>query len=114
MSSLVSLIEPAAVATPIWDKNTGSNAQIRSVQEELRQIYGHIYSETAKESVKLLVEKAAGPEVVSDAVVHAITSPFPQTRYRVATVYGAPAWVLKMITWLLPDRVADLIFGGAM
>ena len=110
----VSLIEPAAVATPIWDKNTGENAQIAGIPEEKLQIYGHIYNEKVRKSLKLLIEKAAGPEVVSEATVHAMKSEFPQTRYTVATVYGAPAWLLKLIVWLVPDRVEDMLFGGAM
>ena len=110
----VSLIEPAAVATPIWDKNTGDNAQIADIPQEKLDVYSNIYNEKVRESLKTLIEKAAGPEVVSEASLHALTSPFPQTRYVVATVYGAPAWLLKLIVWLVPDRVEDLIFGGAM
>ena len=113
-SLLVSIVEPAAVATPIWDKNTGDNAQINQIPEEKRQIYEHIYNEDVKKSVKSLVDNASGPEVVTEAVKNAIMSSFPQTRYVVASVHGAPAWILKLLTWLLPDRMADVIFGGAM
>ena len=110
---IVSLIQPGAVATPIWDKNTGENAQFLSLSEEEQSLYKHVYA-GAKENVEKLVQTAAGPESTSQAMVHAITAKTPKTRYVVATVFGAPAILLSWICWLLPDRVLDILFGGAM
>ena len=49
-------------------------------------------------------------QVTSDAMVDALTSPYPSTRYVVASIgKGIPAWAATWMAWLLPDRVLDIV-----
>jgi lambda repressor-like predicted transcriptional regulator len=53
------------------------------------------------------VDKASPPTVTSDAILHAISSPYPRARYVVANVVGVPAFLLAFWCWILPDRIRD-------
>jgi hypothetical protein len=46
----------------------------------------------------------------SPAIEHALTSPYPRTRYPVASVYGLPAWLVVNLA-VLPDRLKDILLG---
>ena len=50
------------------------------------------------------------PEVVADAVVHALQSRWPKTRYLV----GSDAKVRAVISRLLPDRLMDALVRSAV
>jgi short-subunit dehydrogenase len=45
----------------------------------------------------------------SKAVMHAVESPYPQTRYPVAGVVVMPAWLAVWFDAIIPDRIADAI-----
>lgn len=54
------------------------------------------------------IKGAPGPEVTTEAIVHAITSPTPKPRYIVSTAgQGLPAWVLVALQWYLPTPIMD-------
>jgi NAD(P)-dependent dehydrogenase (short-subunit alcohol dehydrogenase family) len=99
----VSVIEPGAIATPIWEKSikaatgleatTGSAATIRYTEMMMR----------IKEAVGKAAERAIPPDAVVRAVVHALTAARPRTRYLVGTDAKIRAWMVK---WL-PDRLND-------
>ena len=55
---------------------------------------------------------ADGTDVSTDAIVHALTSPHPRTRYKVANVFGVPAWAFARLLWLLPDKAVDMMPGA--
>ena len=77
-------------------------------QSKLTELYGE-WSESF-EKKRATVDSVASPvSVTSDAIVHAMTSRTPQTRYVVATVgHGIPASVVAWLAYLLPDRVQDI------
>lgn len=52
---------------------------------------------------------AANVSVTTDAIVDAITSPRPRTRYVVGNAGRLPAWLASRIAWLLPDRMMDTL-----
>ena len=58
------------------------------------------------------VLKTASPTATSTdiAIVDAMISPYPKTRYVVANVLGIPANVIMPLLAQLPDRVADVMF----
>ena len=56
-----------------------------------------------KETVEKAAERAIPPDAVVQAVVHALTSPRPRTRYLVGTDAKIRAWMVKR----LPDRLND-------
>lgn len=96
----VSIIEPGAIKTPIWDKsvNYAETAKAK-LDEEMQKRYGRAIDAVQKRLEKT-GESGTSPERVADAVEHALTSPRPRTRYLV----GTDAKVGAFLRWLLPDR----------
>jgi NAD(P)-dependent dehydrogenase (short-subunit alcohol dehydrogenase family) len=99
----VSLIEPGAVATPIWEKSERSAESMQETfSEEAEAHYGEAL-EKMRAVVTRLAQRAASPEEVAAAVVHALTARRPRTRY----IIGAGARVQVQAAAWLPDRVRD-------
>lgn len=99
----VSVIEPGAVATPIWEKSIKAAKELEAVVSSTALSR---YTEMAirvKEAVGKAAERAIPPDAVVHAVVHALTAPRPRTRYLVGTDAKIRAWMVK---WL-PDRLND-------
>jgi NAD(P)-dependent dehydrogenase (short-subunit alcohol dehydrogenase family) len=106
----VSLVQPGATDTPIWEKATADNeAMLARMPAECMELYGAAIDKLRGEAEKLA--RGASPvRAVSDCVVHAITAKRPKTRYRCAK--GANlAWVLAR--WL-PDTWRDAIISKVM
>jgi NAD(P)-dependent dehydrogenase (short-subunit alcohol dehydrogenase family) len=98
----VSVIEPGAVATPIWAKALRETDELsRSADPGLVQLYSRLMSNLRAETEQA-ARKAAPPEAVAKAVEHAIASRRPKARY----VIGGDArfWLLLN---LLPDAWRD-------
>jgi NAD(P)-dependent dehydrogenase (short-subunit alcohol dehydrogenase family) len=101
----VSIVEPGAIATPIWEKsgNEASALEARAT-DEVRALY-----RTVIEAVRKVVEQAAAraisPDAVAQAVEHALTAVSPKTRYLVGTDAKFRALMIK----LLPDRLSDRV-----
>lgn len=91
----VSLIEPGAVATPIWQRTLAASemptGRYARMAERLREL--------AYEA-----EQTGMPaSVVANAVVHALTAPTPRTRY----VLGHSARIQAALARGAPTRVLD-------
>ena len=102
---LVSIIEPGAIATPIWDKSLKTAAD---VEADVPEGGKHLYGEAAcrvREAVEHIAQRAIPVDAVVQAVLHALTAPRPKTRYLVGTDAKIRA---VMVKWL-PDRVQDWI-----
>ena len=106
----VSIIEPGAIATSIWEKS-GKTA------EELEAMAGDeakaLYSEAViriREAVAQSAQRAISPDVVVRAVHHALTAAHPKTRYLVGKDAKLGAWMVK---WL-PDRIQDTLLTLAL
>ncbi len=101
----VSLVEPGAIATPIWDKAGALTDQL----VEALPAEGKARYEPFIGGVRWFIERgertAIPPERVAKAVTHALTSRRPRTRYLV----GTDAHVQALLGWLLPDRWLDAI-----
>ena len=52
-----------------------------------------------------IIDIAAPPGLVTDAIIHALTSRFPKSTYYV----GMDAKILASLNWLLGERVMDAI-----
>jgi NAD(P)-dependent dehydrogenase (short-subunit alcohol dehydrogenase family) len=106
----VALIEPGAVATPIWDKSTAAADEIRkAAPPEAEQLYGDVIDKIRAESQKNAVE-GVPPQEVAEAVAHALTAPKPKTRYLV----GRDAKMRAPIAKVMPDRMMDAAIGRAL
>jgi len=98
----VSIIEPGAIKTPIWDKSVAeANDALSAAPQPLLELYRTAIAKLKKGAQ--LAEKRASPvEDVVKAVEHALTAPKPKTRY----VVGSDA-KLRMRLNILPDRTRD-------
>jgi len=101
----VSLIQPGAIATPIWEKSTDHAERLhQALPAEAHAHYG-IQLAALRKVIASRVKSASAPELVSRAVVHAITAKNPKTRYAV----GDGARTQIFLGRFLPDRWVDYI-----
>ncbi|TFJ86156.1 hypothetical protein NSK_002364 [Nannochloropsis salina CCMP1776] len=107
----VSIVQPAYVNTAIFKKVTQSIDTKVEVSPEIMSTYGYFFRTEKRIKDRAAVDKASPPSVTTDAITHALTSPYPHTRYIVANVSGIPAFWLGWLVWLCPDRLADFIMG---
>lgn len=106
----VALIEPGAVATPIWDKGADQAAALeRDAPPEVRERYGEVIDAVRKQSEKNRTE-GVPPQEVAEAVAHALTADRPKTRYLV----GRDAKVRAPVAKVMPDRVMDAAIARAI
>jgi lambda repressor-like predicted transcriptional regulator len=109
----VSIVQPAAVASAIYSAmakfNTVSSWNDPEKDATARALYPKLFSEERKKQVAQLENMASDAVVTSEAILHAIRSKYPRTRYLVGNALGIPAWALGLMAWLLPDRAIDLV-----
>jgi NAD(P)-dependent dehydrogenase (short-subunit alcohol dehydrogenase family) len=99
----VSLIQPGAVKTPIWDKGLRAGEELlRSAPAEVRSLYGAAVDIATKMAIHEN-ETGVEPIQVARAIEHALLSSRPRTRYPV----GRQAKLLIPLSRLLPDRLKD-------
>lgn len=99
----VSIVEPGAIATPIWTKSLKT---AREVEDEMSEEGKRLYEEAARrvrEAVDQAAQRAIPVDAVVRAVLHALTASRPKTRYLV----GADARIRAIMVKWLPDRVQD-------
>jgi NAD(P)-dependent dehydrogenase (short-subunit alcohol dehydrogenase family) len=103
----VVLVDPGAIATPIWKKSIDRTSQVlQTIPEEARSLYGEKIEQGRATAVKMS-EKAI-PAVEVARIVHAaLTVTRPRTRYMV----GREAKMAALLAWLLPDRALDWILS---
>ena len=99
----VSIIEPGAIATPIWQKSAREGERLRAAMPpEATRLYGQAL-EALRRGAARSERDAIPPDAVVAAVVHALTAPRPRTRY----VIGRRAKVQAAIARWVPDRARD-------
>lgn len=99
----VAIIEPGAIATPIWNKSAIEAAEREAaIETELRTLYKPVVAAVRK-VVGEASKRAISPDAVARVVVGALTAPTPKTRYRV----GLDAKLRALMVRLLPDRISD-------
>jgi NAD(P)-dependent dehydrogenase (short-subunit alcohol dehydrogenase family) len=101
----VSIIEPGAIDTPIWDKSMQVSMEIEA---ELPIEGRKLYKDTAgriRDRVGLASRAAIPSDAVVQAVLHALTAKRPKTRYLV----GRDAKVRAIMLRWLPDRLHDWV-----
>ncbi|HET9846795.1 MAG TPA: SDR family NAD(P)-dependent oxidoreductase, partial [Nitrospira sp.] len=101
----VSIIEPGAIATPIWNKSLNTALTLETViPAEGKRLYGET-AQRLREKVDESARRAIPPDAVVQAVLHALTARRPRTRYLV----GADARLRALMVKWLPDRLQDWI-----
>jgi len=106
----VSIIEPGSIDTRMWEK--GQDAA--DVLLEKLPPEGHKFYDPAVNAMRKAAEKTAReaipPSAVAKAVVHALTSDKPKTRY----VVGTDARIQAVVARLVPDRMRDWLVAREM
>jgi NAD(P)-dependent dehydrogenase (short-subunit alcohol dehydrogenase family) len=106
----VSIIEPGAVATPIWEKGMKSGAaMLAAAPPEALVLYAEAL-EAFKRTSEHAAKNAAAPMDVARAVEHALIAAKPRTRY----VIGRRAKIGAAMALLVPDRLRDSMVAKAM
>ncbi|HZQ49813.1 MAG TPA: SDR family NAD(P)-dependent oxidoreductase [Candidatus Dormibacteraeota bacterium] len=104
----VSLIEPGAVKTPMWDKGLREADAWMAAPPAGADLYMGA-ARKARAVIGQRAQKGIAADRVATAVVHALTSSRPRSRYLV----GADARIQSAIR-LAPDRVRDLILARVL
>ncbi|HKT33475.1 MAG TPA: SDR family oxidoreductase, partial [Nitrospira sp.] len=101
----VSIIEPGAIATPIWDKSMRLSLDVELEMPEEGKCLYESAAKSIRETVTQAAARAIPPEAVVEAVLNALTARRPKTRYLV----GRDAKIRAMMVKWLPDRFQDWI-----
>ena len=106
----VSIIEPSAIATPIWDKSlTQADIAKQNLPDSAYHLYGHAMN-TVRKKMGIIASKGIPADIVAQAVVHALTAKQPKTRYLV----GQDAKIAALLKRILPDKVYDRLMLYSM
>jgi len=98
-------IEPGAISTPAVDRTWGDLEEvIRNLPSEAQGQYGALIRKMAKRGYEM-EKNGSSPDVVADALQHALTSSRPRIRYRI----GKHAKILATLPKILPERVMDAL-----
>ncbi len=101
----VSIIEPGAIATPIWNKSAIEAVERETaIEAELRTLYKPLVAAVRK-VVGEASKRAISPDAVAKVVEEALIAPTPRTRYLV----GTDAKFRALMVRLLSDRISDRI-----
>ena len=106
----VSIVEPGAVATPIWEKSaTAARTILGTVPPESIALYADAI-EALRKTAARAEKNAVDPIEVARAVEHALTAGKPRTRY----VVGREAKIRAVMALLVPDHIRDSLVAKAM
>lgn len=101
----VSVIEPGAIKTAIWDKASEEADRLeRELPDEARDRYAN-HIAALRRAMEMQTRRGIPPDSVARAVEHALFSDRPRTRYPV----GPDAKVQTALVRFLPDRVREAI-----
>jgi len=106
----VALVEPGNVRTGIWDKHIRSvEALLERSQPEARRLYERALRADV-EMVRGLRTGGADPQSVARAVLHAVDSENPRSRYPV----GLDARIFSVLLRFVPSSVSDRLVARFM
>ncbi len=106
----VSIVEPGAIATPIWEKSSErAKALEAAAGEEAKTLYGNAIA-GVRQAVEQAAQRAIPTDAVLKAVLHALTADQPKTRYLV----GTDAKIRAFMAMWLPDRLQDWLLIKAL
>ena len=103
----VSLVEPGAIQSQIWQRATMSATRtLGGVAPESLARYAHLLSRM-QDVMQKAAARAIPAEAVARVVADALTASRPRARYLV----GSDARFRAMLKWILPDRVQDRLLA---
>jgi hypothetical protein len=103
----VIVVEPGAIATPIWDRGIATADAIwDAVPQDGHERYGRLVT-TLRDRAKALGATGIPVEDAAAVIVNALTSEKPRTRYLI----GRQAKIQATIGRFLPDRASDALLA---
>jgi NAD(P)-dependent dehydrogenase (short-subunit alcohol dehydrogenase family) len=106
----VSLVEPGAIATPIWDRGiAAADALWDAMPPVAHERYGTLVATLRGEASQQGV-KGEPPEAVARIIVSALTADRPRTRY----VIGRDARIQAGLARVLPGRAVDALLAAVL
>lgn len=104
----ITLIEPGAIKTRIWEKGrVAGDAILERAPAEAERLYGPLVAQLRAESVKSEQQRSLPPGAVAEMVERALTARRAPTRHLV----GHDARARAILAWLLPDRAMDALIA---
>ena len=112
----VSLVDPGLIGTGLSEKAVASSqekygdpADRKDLTDRQRQMLTTLVTKTLLHASTK--HAPSSPQVTSEAIWHALSSPQPQTRYYPGSMGSSssalPAWILPKLKQILPDRLLD-------
>jgi len=111
----VSVVEPGYVKSAIATSGVNRVKGLTAEEKRAQELYPHLYPPKWQEKNEHNIVTGAEPTVTTEAIVDALTNPYPSTRYPVAKGGGLDAKTLTLLIRFLPDRLRDVLlvnFGG--
>lgn len=105
----VSIVEPGSIDTPIWERGQRKATEIEAKAPKTDMLYGSSI-ERFRKVIQDTAERGIPPEKVAKAIVHALESKRPKTRYLV----GLDAKVQARLKPLIPTPVFDKIVARTL
>lgn len=106
----VSVIEPGAVTTPIWDKGRETADRLEEeMGQRARSLYGRLAQRIRTETEKI-PERGVDPDEVAKAIEQALTAARPKLRY----VVGRDAKMRLKVRALVGDRRMDALVARTL
>lgn len=98
-------IEPGEIATPIWDTATQIGDTLAAkMSPEANTLYGKEI-QGARDRAAKAAKTGAPPEIVAEAIGHALTAPRPRTRYLVGRDAQFVGTIIVNLSARLRDRL---------
>ena len=106
----VSIIEPSAIATPIWEKSLNqSEVAQQGLPETAHSLYGQAMN-IVRKKMQIIASRGISADIVAQAVLHALTAKQPKTRYLI----GQDAKIGAVLKHILPDKLHDRVILYSM
>jgi NAD(P)-dependent dehydrogenase (short-subunit alcohol dehydrogenase family) len=104
----VSIVEPASIATAIWQKGA---ARADELQARSKAEVAELYAPAVRSFRKVALARGPGADadLVAKAVEHALTATRPKARYLVGRDAHLRAWIER-----LPTRLRDRVLSKAL
>ncbi len=107
----VSVIEPGAILTPIWDKVSDTAERIlAAAAPEVAEVYRKPFTAFVALNDKRARASRTKPDQFAKAVEHAMSARGPRTRYQVGLDSAGGALAAR----LLPDKVLDIAIAQTL
>jgi len=100
----VSCINPGFIQTKILGDYSKHRA---AAPPEHIKLYPHILNEHNMAREARAMKEAPTTKVTNEAIIHAISDPYPRLHYILGTADGMPLWLMMKFHWLLPGRIFD-------